>query len=124
MPALTEQDRLGDLLKYEAPNLYSRDEVIVETGQTLVAGSVVALHNATDEIVELNPGAGSGQGNAYGIVTEEVDTSTATVKTWIIARHALVAEDSVIWPSGISANQLKSAIEELRALGIIIRKDI
>lgn len=123
MPALNEPDRLGDLLKYEEDNRYSRDEVVVESGQNLAFGAVVARHNTNGEIVELDPGAGAGQGNAYGIIAEEVDASTAAVKSWIIARHAIVAESAVIWPTGISANQLESAIAELRALGIIIRKD-
>ncbi len=33
MPALTEANNLGDLLKYEAPNLYSRDRVTVASGK-------------------------------------------------------------------------------------------
>ena len=35
MPALAEPLNLGDLLKYEAPNLYSRDQVTVAAGQNL-----------------------------------------------------------------------------------------
>lgn len=123
MPAITEPDRLGDLLKFEEDNLYSRDEVTVEVGQILAAGAVVARHNTNGEIVALNPGAGSGQGNAYGVIIEDVDASTVSQKSWIVARHAIVAEGSVIWPSGISAGQLDSAMSELRALGIILRKD-
>ncbi len=123
MPAITEPDRLGDLLKFEEDNLYSRDEVTVEVGQIVAAGAVVARHNTNGEIVALNPGAGSGQGNAYGIIIEDVDASTVSKKSWIVARHAIVAEGAVIWPSGISAGQLDSAMSELRALGIILRKD-
>jgi Bacteriophage lambda head decoration protein D len=35
MPVLHEPVHLSDLLKYEAPNLYSRDEVVVASGQSL-----------------------------------------------------------------------------------------
>ena len=38
MPALAEPLNLGDLLKYEAPNLYSRDRVTVASGQNLQLG--------------------------------------------------------------------------------------
>ena len=38
MPVLHEPVNLADLLKYEAPNLYSRDEVVVAAGQTLALG--------------------------------------------------------------------------------------
>ena len=41
MTAITNDLTLGDLLKYEAPNLYSRDEVVVAANQTLALGAVV-----------------------------------------------------------------------------------
>ncbi len=34
MSCITEQNNLGDLLKYEASNLYSRDQITVAKGQT------------------------------------------------------------------------------------------
>ena len=43
MPALQEPLNLGDLLKYEAPNLYSRDRVTVAAGQTLPLGTVLGM---------------------------------------------------------------------------------
>ena len=43
MPVITEGINLGDLLKYEAPNLYSRDQVTVAAGQNLVLGTVVGI---------------------------------------------------------------------------------
>ena len=43
MPVITEGLNLGDLLKYEAPNLYSRDQVTVAAGQNLVLGTVVGI---------------------------------------------------------------------------------
>ena len=47
MPALAEPLNLGDLLKYEAPNLYSRDRVTVASGQNLPLGTVVGIVTAT-----------------------------------------------------------------------------
>ena len=43
MPVLAEPLNLGDLLKYEAPNLYSRDRVTVASGQNLPLGTVVGM---------------------------------------------------------------------------------
>lgn len=120
---LTEPDRLGDLIKLEEDQYYSRDEVTVELGQTLTPGMVVAMHGSSMQIIQINPGAGDGQGDAYGIATEEVDATTEVKKTVIIARHALIAEDAIIWPTGISNGQLENGLEDLRALGIILRKD-
>ena len=48
MPTVfSESMNLGDLLKYEAPNLYSRDRVTVVAGQTLPLGAVVGMVTAT-----------------------------------------------------------------------------
>ena len=57
MPVLHEPANLADLLKYEAPNLYSRDEVVVAASQTLALGAVVGRVTATREIVALDPAA-------------------------------------------------------------------
>ena len=35
MTPITEQNNLGDLLKYEAPNRYSRDVATIAAGQNL-----------------------------------------------------------------------------------------
>ena len=47
MPAMQEPINLGDLLKYEAPNLYSRDRVTVAAGQTLPLGTVLGQITAS-----------------------------------------------------------------------------
>ena len=41
MTTITETNNLGDLLKYEASNLYSRDQITVAKGQNLKLGTVV-----------------------------------------------------------------------------------
>ncbi len=41
MPVQSEQNYLGDWLKHEAESLYSRDEVVVVSGQNLATGTVV-----------------------------------------------------------------------------------
>ncbi|WP_286758093.1 head decoration protein, partial [Ralstonia sp. RL] len=55
MPAITEGLNLGDLLKYEAPNLYSRDQVTVGAGQNLPLGAVVGLVTATGKAKQIDP---------------------------------------------------------------------
>ena len=47
MPTIfTEAMNLGDLLKFEAPNLYSRDRVTVAAGQNLPLGTVLGTITA------------------------------------------------------------------------------
>lgn len=56
MPTVfTESMNLGDLLKYEAPNLYSRDRVTVAAGQTLPLGAVVGMVTATGKVKRIDP---------------------------------------------------------------------
>ena len=55
MPVITEGLNLGDLLKYEAPNLYSRDQVTVAAGQNIVLGTVVGIDTTTARCPSRSP---------------------------------------------------------------------
>lgn len=54
MTVFIEPNNLGDLLKYEAPNLYSREEVTVTLGQKLALGTVLGRDDDTGEVRQLN----------------------------------------------------------------------
>ena len=75
MPALAEPLNLGDLLKYEAPNLYSRDRVTVASGQNLPLGTVVGLVTATGKFKQLDPSAEDGTQVAAGVLLQACDAS-------------------------------------------------
>lgn len=122
MPVLEEQDRLGDVLKFEEDNLYSREEVIVESGQLLVVGSVVARKTSTGQILAVVPGGTDGTNLPVGIIGEDVDASSASVKSFMISRHAIIAESNLIWPASATSAQIASGIGKLKDLGIVIRK--
>ena len=123
MPSFTESQNLGDLLKYEADNLFSREEITVNSGQNIAFATVVARLTSSGNVVTLNSGGGGGNDIAVGIICEDVNASTAVKKSWMIARHAIVAANSVIWPAGTTTTQMNTAIAQLKALGILIRKD-
>lgn len=122
MPSITEPKNLGDLLKYEAPNLYSRDRVTVASGQTLALGAVVGMVTATSKLKALDPAATDGTEIARGVIANDVDAALADRDDGLlIARHALVARNALVWPSGITA-ELKAAAEaQLKAIGILVR---
>lgn len=122
MPSITEPKNLGDLLKYEAPNLYSRDRVTVASGQTLALGTVVGVVTDTSKLKVLDPAATDGTEIARGVIANDVDAALADRDDGLlIARHALVARNALVWPSGISA-ELKAAAEaQLKAIGILVR---
>lgn len=122
MPVIAEQANLGDLIKYEAGSLFSREDIIVNTGQNIAFATVVARLTTGGNIVTLNSGGG-GSDVAVGIICDDVNASTGAKKSLMIARHAIVAEDAVVWPAGTTATQMATAISQLKALGILIRKD-
>jgi hypothetical protein len=122
MPSISEPKNLGDLLKYEAPNLYSRDRVTVASGQTLALGTVVGVVTATSKLKALDPAATDGTENARGVIANDVDAALADRDDGLlIARHALVARNALVWPSGITAELKAAAESQLKAIGILVR---
>ena len=122
MPALTQPNNLGDLLKYEAPNLYSREQDTVAATQVLSLGTVVGRETATAKLKALDPTAADGTETAIGVLGNDVDATLIEREDAIlIARHAIVARGALVWPTGISAVQKAVAIAQLEARGILAR---
>ena len=125
MPVITEGMNLGDLLKYEAPNLYSRDQVTVLAGQNLALGAVVGIVSATGKVKALDPAATDGSQTTAGILLEPVDATAGDRDDGILlARHAIVADSALVWPAGITNAEKAAAIAELKAIGILVRKGV
>lgn len=122
MTAIAQPKNLGDLLKYEAPNLYSRDQDTVAAAQNLPLGTVVGRETATAKLKAIDPTATDGTETAVGVLGNDVDATLIDREDAIlIARHAIVARGELVWPTGISAAQKAAAIEQLDALGILTR---
>jgi hypothetical protein len=121
MPVKSEAIYLGDVLKYEAPNLYSRDQVTVISGQNLALGTVVGIITASGKVTILAPGAADGSQNAAGVMAAAVDASAADKQGTMIARHAIVEDSQLVWPGGITSGQKTTAIGQLKTAGILVR---
>lgn len=122
MPTVTQPKNLGDLLKYEAPNLYSRDQDTVAAAQNLPLGTVVGRETATAKLKALAPAATDGTETAVGVLGNDVDATLIDREDAIlIARHAIVTRGALLWPTGISNAQKAAAIKQLEALGILAR---
>lgn len=116
MPSATQAKNLGDLLKYEAPNLYSRDQGTVAAAQKLALGTVVGRETASAKLKALDPGASDGTEAVVGVLGNDIDATLIDREDAIlIARHAIVARGALVWPAGISAAQKATAIEQLAA---------
>ena len=122
MPVITEGLNLGDLLKYEAPNLYSRDRVTVAAGQNLGLGTVVGIETATGKVKVIDPAATDGSEIAVGVLATSVDASLIDREDGIlIARHAVVADHALTWPAGLAPAAKATALAQLKAAGVLVR---
>ncbi|QUI60584.1 head decoration protein [Wolbachia endosymbiont of Spodoptera picta] len=122
MSSITEQNNLGDLLKYEASSLYSRDQITVAKGQNLKLGTVVG-RDKDNMIRIINPTATDGTQTAIGAIVSDVN-ATENAKAVIITRSAMLADYAVVWPANITKEQKNAAIKPLEARGIIVRKGV
>jgi hypothetical protein len=96
MPEIKQGLNLGDLLKYEAPNLYSRDRVTVAEGQVLTLGTVLGEVSPSGEITALDPAAVDGSAVAVGVLLQAIDaTAGARSDGLMVARHAILADHAL-----------------------------
>jgi hypothetical protein len=122
MPVQSEPNRLGDWLKFEEDNLYSRDEVTVISGQNLATGAVVGIITASGKATQLAPGASDGSETAAGVLLLPVDASSGERPGVIIARHAICSDKGLVWPASITGPQKAAAVSQLKSLGILVRE--
>jgi hypothetical protein len=125
MTAITEGLNLGDLLKYEAPNLYSREQVTVVAGQNLELGAVVGRITATAKFKVFDPAATDGSELPAGILLGACDaTLIDRDDALLLARHGMVASNAVIWPAGITTEQKTTALAQMSSLGVLVRQGV
>lgn len=122
MPVQAEPNYLGDWLKFEEDNHYSRDEVTVASGQNLATGTVIGIITASGKVTQLAPGASDGSQNAAGVLLNAVDASSGDKPGVIIARHAVCSDKGLVWPASITGPQKATAISQLKALGVLVRE--
>ncbi|MCS6954604.1 MAG: head decoration protein [Bryobacteraceae bacterium] len=122
MPVQSESNHLGDWLKFEEDNLYSRDEVTVISGENLATGTVIGVITSSGKVTQLAPGASDGSETAAGVLLNSVDARAADKPGVIIARHAICADKGLVWPASITGPQKTAAISQLKALGILVRE--
>ena len=126
MPTVfAESMNLGDLLKYEAPNLYSRDRVTVVAGNNLPLRAVVGMVTATGKVKQIDPSATDGSEVAAGVLMQACDAALAErTDGLMLARHAIVSDHALQWPTGITTGEQQAAIAQLKALGVLVRQGV
>jgi hypothetical protein len=122
---LLEPSNLGDLLKYEAPNLYSREQLTVASGQVLPLGAVIGIQTASGKVKVVDPSATDGSQVAAGVLLQAIDAASGDKKSGIaVVRHAMVSDRGLIWPSAMTSLEKANATQQLKTLGVLVRKGV
>ena len=123
MSTITEANNLGDLLKYEAPNRYSRDVATIAAGQNLPLGTVLGRKTDDGKHYPIDPAATDGTETAIGVLANEIDATNADRSDAIlIARHAIVAKTALVWPIALTGAQRISYEQQLADRGVLVRE--
>jgi hypothetical protein len=119
------QSTEGQFLKYEEEQGYSRDDVIVASGQNIAVGQVVGRVASSGKIAALNPSATDGTQNAIGVSLSAVDATAGDKPGVIVARQAIVVDrDHLVWGGSLTNDQKDTAVAQLKALGILARATV
>ena len=108
MPVLSESNNLGDVLKFEAPNLYSREEITVLAGsgseRTITVGEVIAKRALSD--ITVTPDGGNSGDGAAGAVTLGTQAESGAYALICIAAAANAGTFQVLTPKGYRLHDL------------------
>ena len=121
---LTENPTAGGFIISLANANRSMDNVTIQSGQDLKAGTVLGKEANSDDYVQLDPSATDGTDVARGVLFAPTDTTDGEVVAAVVLRDAEVNAGELIWPTGISDNDKATAIGELKTIGIIVRTGV
>lgn len=121
-----EGRNIGDVVKWEVFQDYSRDAGVLAAGAGDVEIGLVLGQKADGNFAPINPTATTGEQVATGVLLNNLTaTDTATdVDVTILARAALVSQSQLIWPAGATDAQIATSLAELKAAGIVAREEV
>jgi hypothetical protein len=88
-------------------------------------GAVVGAVTTTGKFKRFDPSAEDGTQEAAGVLIQDVDAALIDRDNGlIVTRHAIVADHALDWPAGITQAEKQSAIQQLKRLGVLVRKGV
>lgn len=125
MPSNAENPHDGGFVLSLANRHRSLENYTIESGQVLVAGTVVAL-NVDSRVNALDPTGTDGSEVAIGILYNTIDTSSTGLNKHstaaVVVRDAEVNAEEITWPDGVgSSNENSGAKTVLQNAGIRFR---
>lgn len=123
MATLTEGNTLGDLIRFEEDNRYSREEVTIKAGANLGIGAVLGVFTSTGDVGKYKlsaPGASDGTQAPVAVLLTPALAAAADVRAVVLRRHAKINRHALIFDATIDdATKRNTAVAALRAVGII-----
>lgn len=119
MPTYTEPKHLGDVLLVEVKAGWTKQNGLLSATRVALAIGCVLAPTADGEFTPIDFAANAPLNKAAAVLAANVDESGAPQKTVMIKRGATVAKNELIWPAGATDEQIKAALAELEALGIV-----
>lgn len=118
---INEGRHTGEHIISEANGTRSRDVVTLIEGQNLGAGTVLGRITASGKYTILAPAASDGSEAAAAVLYDAVDATAGDLPAVVHQRDCEVALGKLTWPGGITGGQTTTALNQLRALGVIAR---
>lgn len=121
MTVVTEARHAGEFLVYEDEVNYSRENIVLASGQNLPAGAVIGKITASGKWASADPAETDGSENAAGVLLYPVDATAADVDTVAIVRHAVVNANLISYHTGATTGEKAANVASLKALGVLVR---
>ena len=124
MPSYNQPKVLGDVLLVEVKAGWTKQNGLLSATAVVLAIGVVLAQKADDEFTPIDFAGAAPLNKAAAVLATNVDESATAQKAVFIKRGATVAKNELIWPEGTTDEQIKTALAELEALGIVAQNAI
>jgi len=122
MSALSQPKYLGDWLKYEGENRYSRTNVTLLTGTNYVSGAVLGKITASGKFTLYDNTAVDGTQTAVGVLVNAVDATGGDKPGVMVNRLAEVNPNNLMYHANNAAGDITAGLADLLAIGIVAKE--
>jgi hypothetical protein len=110
---------VGDWLKYEEENRFSRDVVTLNGGTKYTSGSVLGKITATGKYAMYDNTAVDGREVAAGLLVDATDATGGDALGVIVNRIAELNPNNLTWHANNNAAAKTAGLADLLAIGIV-----
>ena len=112
----------GSFIKSEGNGDYSRDiGVLVSGSGKVLAGTVLGRITTGGKLKPYDNDASDGSQTAIGVLVYDADATSADASVVIVARHAEMWTERLVWASTVLAGEKAPAYADLAVSGIVVR---